>query len=232
MTLLRTRSVLAVAVLVASSAAFANPYGMPAPYGYPGGDYARPPMSYPAPQARPPMPQMPMEQRHVEASPAQLLQNGIRELQTFMASDQARDRGAIEQFIRQRMDTYFDFNRMAELVGGPRLRDLDEGQKAAFRQRLQEMFLTAFVNNIASRSGQQPEVDFLPTRRVGDDEVNVYARVRFPDNSTSRLVFRLSKDGNSWKVFDVSADGSSAVLYYRKHFMAQARQYGPQGLVR
>jgi ABC-type transporter MlaC component len=38
----------------------------------------------------------------------------------------------------------------------------------------------------------------------------------------------MKRDGNNWKIIDVKANGSSAVLYYRRHFMSQLRQYQRQ----
>ncbi|MGF1644653.1 MAG: phospholipid-binding protein MlaC [Thiotrichales bacterium] len=227
MTTKTLRAVVAAALFTVAATSIASPYppvpGYVMPEGAP--HYYRPSMPHAMPQ-----PQQPTQQ--AQPSPLDLLRQGINATLEFLNSEQARDRGAIERFVTQTMSAYFDFDRMSRLVGGPYYRELDENQRAAFQARLQGMFLSAFVGNLAGRVGQAPQVDFLPVRRVGDDEVNAYARVRFADNSTSRLVFRFGKSGDTWKVFDVAADGSSAVLYYRTHFLAQARQQGPQGLMR
>ncbi|MGF1546687.1 MAG: phospholipid-binding protein MlaC [Thiotrichales bacterium] len=233
MTMKLSRVAFATALLTLTTVAVATPYAPPGLYGMPEAGpgyphqqrpyYPRPPMPHAAPQA---------QAQPAQPSPLDLLRQGIDATVEFLGSEQARDRGAIEGFVAQSMSQYFDFDRMAQLVGGRVYRELDQVQRAAFQGRLQGMFLSAFVGNLAGHAGKPPQVDFLPVRRVSEDEVNAYARVRFADNSTSRLVFRFGKSGESWKVFDVAADGSSAVLYYRSHFLAQGRQQGPQGLMR
>ena len=35
----------------------------------------------------------------------------------------------------------------------------------------------------------------------------------------------MRRSGDDWKIIDVKANGSSAVLYYRRHFMSQLRGY-------
>ena len=83
------------------------------------------------------------------------------------------------------------------------------------------MFLLAFMKQVSLHAGPQPQIDFLRPRFRGPDEVEALARVLFPNGSAKRpgVLFRFHKGDKGWKIYDVAANGTSAVLYYRRHFM-------------
>ncbi len=51
--------------------------------------------------------------------------------------------------------------------------------------------------------------------------------VRGAQGMPSELDFRLYRGNDGWKVFDVVANGSSAVVYYRDYFRNAFRRGGP-----
>jgi phospholipid transport system substrate-binding protein len=71
-------------------------------------------------------------------------------------------------------------------------------------------------------------VKFVKTRYRGRDESFVGTNIYRPDTLPVRLDFRMRRDGDDWKIIDVKANGSSAVLYYRRHFMAELREFERQ----
>ena len=50
-----------------------------------------------------------------------------------------------------------------------------------------------------------------------------------PETLPVHLDFRMKRDGDNWRIIDVKANGSSAVLYYRRHFIAELRAFQRQG---
>ena len=46
------------------------------------------------------------------------------------------------------------------------------------------------------------------------------------------LEFRWYWNDGGWKIFDVSANGASALLFYRGYFSALIRRYGPEAALR
>ena len=46
----------------------------------------------------------------------------------------------------------------------------------------------------------------------------VPARVIFASGFAARLEFRFYWSGTAWRIFDVAANGASAVAYYRRYF--------------
>ena len=75
-----------------------------------------------------------------------------------------------------------------------------------------------------------PEVQFMPHRRINQNEVDVTARVLRPNNYPIDVRFSFHKTPRGWLIFDVSTNGISAINYYRKMFNTRARQGGLEAL--
>ena len=164
-------------------------------------------------------------------NPAQLLEDGIARLQMFVAQKGLKDPQVLTAFLNEQIAPFFDFDRMARLVGGRFYEQLDETDKARFRRRLSAMFFSALGRNLGAYVDPQPRIDFLPPRRRGQNEVEVAARVLPWRGYPVRLVFRFARTPDGWKIYDASYNGQSAVLYYRRYVMQQIRRYGPQVLL-
>ena len=66
----------------------------------------------------------------------------------------------------------------------------------------------------------------MNTANLSELETRVVSVLLFsPNQRPDRLNFRMKANGNSWKIIDVTANGISAALYYRKHFISTLRQY-------
>lgn len=165
-------------------------------------------------------------------TPLDVLKAGIEMLQDFISSGDIYDQDKLEVFVNRQVKPFFDFDEMSRLVAGRFYAGLDAEKRAKFRSRLEEMFLLAFMRQVSQHAGPQPQVDFLSPRFRGPDEVEALARVLFQDGSAKRLVFRFHRSQKGWKVYDVAANGTSAVLYYRRHFHNQVRRHGPEALLK
>jgi phospholipid transport system substrate-binding protein len=198
------------------------------PYDYRQGPAAQVPASVapPGPYTSQPLPD------YQKITPVDVLKDGIDRLQDFISSGEIYNQDRFERFVNEEVKPFFDFEEMARLVAGRFYYDLKPEDQRLFRNRLEEMFLMAFMRQVSEHAGPQPQVDFLPARFRGPDEVETLARVLFPDGYSTRLVFRFHRGKDGWKIYDVAADGSSAVLYYRHHFLSRARQLGPEALLK
>jgi len=97
--------------------------------------------------------------------------------------------------------------------------------------RLRALFLAALARNLGSFVGPLPRVQVYPARAGRDPgEAVVDARVDAgPWKVTLAVRFYRATDG--WKVFDVAANGISAVAFYRRYFTALLRRYGVRALL-
>lgn len=205
--------ILISALTTIATAAQANPYA-PAPSG-----------SYSSALQEPVQPQP--RQR----TPLDVLEDGIAMLQDFISSGDIYDQDKLEMFVETQVKPFFDFDQMSRLVAGRFYRDMNEEQRDMFQSRLEDMFMIAFTRQVSQHAGPQPQVDFLRPRFKGPDEVEALARVLFPDGSAKRLVFRFHRGERGWRIYDVAANGTSAVLYYRRHFLDRVRRTGPDALL-
>ena len=52
----------------------------------------------------------------------------------------------------------------------------------------------------------------------------VSAAILNPGTYPARMDFRLYRSGDDWRVYDVAANGQSAIVHYRRELMRQIRQ--------
>jgi len=181
--------------------------GAPAPWGM------SPPASRMVPQEQQP-------------GPETLVRQGMGRLVSFLRQDPRPDAEQIGRFLDQEIAPYFDFAYMTKWALGKRYGYLDQRQRAAAERKLEKMFLGALAQRLGGYQNQR--VKFFPPRREQGGEVSVSVGLLQPGNYPSRLTFRFYRDGDVWKVFDVAANGSSAVAHYRQYFARIARLQGPR----
>ena len=166
-------------------------------------------------------------------APYDIVGYGVNELRRFLAHDTVRNPDAIGTFLDESIAPYFDFEAMARWAAGPFYRSLSASERERFHQTVRDMCLEALARNLGSYAIAAPPVQvFPPMSRDWGDEMTVRARV-FPDGGYPvTLDFRFYLRGDRWRVFDVAANGFSAVAYYRRHFASLVRAGGPATLYR
>lgn len=163
--------------------------------------------------------------------PDQLLRQGIDRLNHFVAATGSTSPEQIRGFLDREIAPYFDFRYMSRWAAGPHYRRLTESHRARFTEKLTELFLSALARNLGSYARPFPRIEVLPPRRGRTrNEVSVFARVVPLDGLTLKLEFRYYWSPDGWRIFDVTANGASAVAYYRRYFSGLIRQYGADEL--
>jgi phospholipid transport system substrate-binding protein len=216
---------LAVITLAAATAAQAqtNPYYYPRPAMGPA--TAQP---GPAPGAYGAAPQRPALPDFAAAAPDQILRSGLDRLEGFLARGQASPEET-QAFLEKEISPFFDFDYMARWAGGALYAQMDDNQKAQFAGKLEGLFFSALARNLGAYTDPKPEVEVFPARAKGyGREVTVTARVTPQGQGRGaypvRLEFRFYPSRTGWKIFDVTANGTSAVAYYRTFFNDVARR--------
>lgn len=188
-------------------------------YGYPQGAaryYAPPTMPHQrsAPQAAP------------SESPGAVLRRGVDALMEFLEQTPASDRLKIAAFLEEQIAPFFDFAYMAQVAAGPLYRNMNDEQQLKLQGKMKEMFLTALAQRLGQYDGQK--VVYLPPRRSRGKVVTLSIAIQGGGPYPAQLDFRLRETDGDWKVFDVAANGSSALAYYRDYFR---RATQPQGMM-
>lgn len=164
--------------------------------------------------------------------PAHLLEEGLNRMRDFLAQGGADNPADLYTFLQEQVTPYFDFERMAAWVAKPYYQRMTQKQQIRFRNNLQEVFLKTLAKQIGAFSKPKPRIDFLRPRAKGPNEISVSARVLPANGYPIRLTFRFWRGKEGWKVVDASANGTSAVHYYRQKFLENARRSGLQSTLR
>jgi phospholipid transport system substrate-binding protein len=157
--------------------------------------------------------------------PAYVIQTTLDQITTFSSNSDKINPVQLRSFIENKIIPHFDFNNMSHWITGRYADNMTEQDKVDFQRNLRETFLSSLSKHLGSFDAKNTRVQLYPARYRGPAEAFVSTSVYRPDNLPVRLDFRMRREDNDWKIIDVKANGSSAVLYYRQHFISQLRQY-------
>lgn len=159
-----------------------------------------------------------------QPGPAEVLEQGLNRLIDFMGQEQRPGRKRQVMFVERQIAPYFDFDYMARWAGGQLWRQLDKGQRYQLKTQLKQQFLATLVQKLSAFGGQK--VNVLRVRQKRGGEVSVGVIIMNPQGYPAKLNFRFYQSSTGWKIFDVSANGNSALMHFRRHFkrMMQPRQ--------
>jgi phospholipid transport system substrate-binding protein len=162
--------------------------------------------------------------------PAKELKETITDLEKFIKGKDAAHPGMLRAYLEKEIFPHFDFDAMSEWITGPYARYMSTEDKVKFQAKLQETFLTALVRHLGGFDPANTRLDYANTifRKRGEEAI-VRVNVIRPDQRPARLEFGMRRNDGNWKIVDVKANGTSAVLYYRRHFMAELRDYDDRG---
>ncbi len=162
--------------------------------------------------------------------PARMLRKGVETLSGYLANTPGYSPLQLRTFLEQEIAPYFDFRRMAYWAAGPLNRYLNPRQQAQLGEMLKDRFLQTLVVQLGSY--RQSRIHYLrPRGNPQRGKVTLALQVFGFDAPPVELQFRLHRGGEGWRVYDVLANGSSAVAYYRREFAMQVRKYGMQGFL-
>ena len=159
------------------------------------------------------------------SDPAYIIHTALAKITTFSSNSDKVRPVKLRGFIENEIIPHFDFNNMSHWITGRYARNMADKDKTDFQRNLRETFLSSLAKHLGSFDAKNTRLRFYPARFRGPAESFVSTSVYRPDTPTVRLDFRMKRNGNDWKIIDVKANGSSAVLYYRRHFMSQLRSY-------
>lgn len=160
--------------------------------------------------------------------PGYVIKTTLDKITTFSSNSDKINPVKLRDFIENEIIPHFDFDNMSHWITGHYARNMTDQDKADFQRNLRETFLSSLAKHLGSFDAKNTRVVFSPARYRGQSETFVKTRIYRPDTPTVQLDFRMRYDENNWKIIDIKANGSSAVLYYRRHFISQLRQYKRQ----
>ncbi len=127
---------------------------------------------------------------------------------------------------------HFDFERMSRWVLGRYWRRASNEQRARFV----EEFRTLLVRSYATALLEYPDhrITYLPAR-VDEQRNAASVRLRIDRKSgaghTHYIDYRMYRNADGWKVFDVAVDGVSLITNFRQSFAMEIQKRGLDGLI-
>ncbi|MBE9563844.1 MAG: ABC transporter substrate-binding protein [Proteobacteria bacterium] len=165
------------------------------------------------------------QQTVTPSDPAYIIHTTLKRITTFSSNSDKVNPENLRGFIEREIIPHFDFDNMSHWITGRYASNMGDKDKAEFQRSLRETFLSSLAKHLGSFDAKNTRIRFYPARYRGAAEAFVSTSIYRPDTSPVRLDFRMKQSGSDWKIIDVKANGSSAVLYYRRHFMSQLRSY-------
>lgn len=163
-----------------------------------------------------------------EPGPSTLVRKKLHKLIEFIGTETTPTKKQLMMYLDAEVAPYFDFQRMARWAAAGRWKRMSNEQKLVLRAKIQEMFLASLTRQLMRYGGQGFRV--LPARSRPGNEVQVGVLIRKPQGYPAKLNFRFYKAEGGWKIFDVTANGNSAVVYYRQYF-DRVKRRRPQAAV-
>lgn len=158
-------------------------------------------------------------------SPTHVIKTTLGKVTAFSSNSNKVNPVKLRGFIENKIIPHFDFDNMSHWITGRYANNMSEKDKTDFQRSLRETFLSSLAKHLGSFDAKNTQFRFYPARYRGPGEAFVSTSVYRPNMPNVRLDFRMRKNGNDWKIIDVKANGSSAVIYYRRHFISQLRNY-------
>ncbi|HEA26396.1 MAG TPA: ABC transporter substrate-binding protein [Ectothiorhodospiraceae bacterium] len=162
-------------------------------------------------------------QRSGIMEPAQVLRTGIETLTSYMEQNRNPEPAKLAHYLEQNIAPYFDFKRMATWAAGPSYRYMSKQQRAQLVLSIKSDFMGVLAKRLTGYSGSR--IEYLrPRGNLARGKVILGVKIHTGNGYPLRLDFKLYHGKKGWKVYDVVANGASAVSHYRNDFVRQFRQ--------
>jgi phospholipid transport system substrate-binding protein len=125
---------------------------------------------------------------------------------------------------------HFDFEQMTRLAVGKNWNQASKDEQTALVNEFRTMLVRTYSASLSSVSDYQ--IDFKPLRMgPQDSDVTVNTEVSKPGAPPIPIDYRMEKQSDDWKVYDVLVDNVSLVTVYRNSFNSEVRRGGIAGLI-
>ena len=167
-----------------------------------------------------------------DSSPQALIETLSASILNTVKSDpqiKAGDTHRIEQVVNTQLLPYTDFRKTTRLALGPAWRTATPEQ----RDELVKQFIALLIHlyaGAAAKVGDQT-VDVQPMRAAPDATDVVVQTNVISGGRPYPVAYRLEKEGNGWRIYDVNVANLWLIAAYRPQFSSQVQSSGFPGLI-
>ncbi len=143
----------------------------------------------------------------------------------------AKDPEKAFTLIEQYIVPYFDFDRMSYYILGNNWKNATEEQKARFQSEFKHMLVNTYATALSEYTSQE-QINYLPTiTSKNPDVVIVPTEISQQGSQPVSVAYRMFRQDDNWRIYDVAIGGISLVTNYRASFASQIRNGGMEGLL-
>jgi phospholipid transport system substrate-binding protein len=166
------------------------------------------------------------------AEPAMVLRKGVETLTGYLDERTGSIHPAqLQQFLEREIAPYFDFDHMSRWAAGSLNRHLGPQHRQQLSAVLKQRFMFAMGEQLMGY--RQARLIYLPPRgNPMQGEITLSIRMLSADTAPVQLDFKLYRNQSGhWLVYDVVANGLSAVAHYRHELSQLVRMHGVEGVL-
>ena len=137
----------------------------------------------------------------------------------------------VKRFAEKFVLPYIDTQKMARYVLAREWRSASEEQKAAFVEAFTNTLIRSYSQSLLRLNIDS--VDVKPAQEEKPGRVTVASTVTQADGNRSDVIYRvfLDKKLNKWMLYDVTVEGISLLLNYRKSYGSAIAQEGLEAVI-
>ncbi|OIQ86638.1 putative phospholipid-binding protein MlaC precursor [mine drainage metagenome] len=140
------------------------------------------------------------------------------------------DTKKIVMLTEEKILPHFNFERMSQLVLGRNWHKSSKEQQDKFVVEFRNLLVRTYSSALAKYRNQS--IDYKPLRaQTGDARVVVKTLIMQSGSQPVKVDYSLEKDGEEWKVVDVTIEDVSIVTSYRSQFEDTVKKDGMDSLI-
>ena len=167
------------------------------------------------------------------AVPQRLIRETADSLLAAVGAERAAlraDPTRLQLVVRRHLLPHVDFTRLSALAVGRAWRTATPDQRARFVAEFERLLVRTYATGLLELEAL--EIRYPPQRVAPDaEDVVVRTEVVRPGALPVPVDYRMYREGDRWRVYDVVIEGISFASTYRTSFEQEIRQAGIDGLI-
>ncbi len=148
--------------------------------------------------------------------PMAMVQSTVKQVVEVL-KDHSTPQSQRRRLLIQLVAGHFDFADMARSSLGPHWRELKPEQRQQFVPLFTTFMEDVYLNKLERYSGQKIDFRNETSNGPGYSQVDTTV-IQSSGGQPIPINYRLKKEGNDWKVYDVTVEGISITANYRNQF--------------
>jgi phospholipid transport system substrate-binding protein len=171
------------------------------------------------------------------SKPDKMVRGTVEDVMAAISSDPAArggDAGRIYQIVQQRFLPHTDFMRTTQYaVGHEAWVKATPAQRDALFRQFQTLLAHTYATQLTQTRGENTQFKFPPMAPLPATATDALVRTQVVSGGeTMPIDYRVHKDADGWKIYDINMMGAWMIVVYREQFAAQLSRSGIDGLIK